>query len=254
MVAPGLGEGDTGLPGSKSVARAEGGTRNRGGPKHSGRSNCESQAGTTTQRQGVSSGDSGVGSAHNRSLQGQSPEATEGADMSMPPAQGTSTVITTEKDWQTFLRALAEKADGNGGLASRDRERAKRGWIFCDLGPARGRMRERIDMKSSVREYRPPGSVRGAPGNRRPYLDNPRAGLVLVGARRSTKRFPRGGARARLLLLCQLYGPLGVAVAGWRLKPQNVTCWFFIQFDLASWGNSPGLWSQTSSVEVNSWL
>lgn len=24
---------------------------------------------------------------------------------------------------------------------------------------------------SPVREYRPPGSVRGAPGNRRPYLD-----------------------------------------------------------------------------------
>ena len=107
---PRLGEGDTGLPGSKSVARAEGDTRNRGGPKHSGRSNCESQAGTTTQRQGVSSGDSGVGSAHNRSLQGQSPEATEGTDMSMPPAQGTSTVRMTEKDWQTFLRALAEKA------------------------------------------------------------------------------------------------------------------------------------------------
>jgi len=32
-------------------------------------------------------------------------------------------------------------------------------------------MRERDDLKSPVREYRPPGSVRGAPGNRRPYLD-----------------------------------------------------------------------------------
>jgi retron-type reverse transcriptase len=29
----------------------------------------------------------------------------------MPPAQGTRTVRTTESDWQTFLRALAEKAD-----------------------------------------------------------------------------------------------------------------------------------------------
>jgi hypothetical protein len=28
-------------------------------------------------------------------------------------------------------------------------------------------------LKSPVREYRPPGSVRGAPGNRRPYLDKP---------------------------------------------------------------------------------
>jgi hypothetical protein len=32
-------------------------------------------------------------------------------------------------------------------------------------------MRERADLKSPVREYRSPGSVRGAPGNRRPYLD-----------------------------------------------------------------------------------
>jgi hypothetical protein len=32
-------------------------------------------------------------------------------------------------------------------------------------------MRERVDLKSPVRENRPPGSVRGAPGNRRPYRD-----------------------------------------------------------------------------------
>ena len=32
-------------------------------------------------------------------------------------------------------------------------------------------MRERVDLKSPVRENRPPGSVRGASGNRRPYLD-----------------------------------------------------------------------------------
>src|SRR5688572_7708136 len=32
-------------------------------------------------------------------------------------------------------------------------------------------MRERVDLKSPVREYRPPGSVRGAPGDWRPYLD-----------------------------------------------------------------------------------
>ena len=38
-------------------------------------------------------------------------------------------------------------------------------------------MRERVDLKSPVRENRPPGSVRGAPGNRCPYLDH---GLVFV--------------------------------------------------------------------------
>jgi hypothetical protein len=37
-------------------------------------------------------------------------------------------------------------------------------------------MRERVDLKSPVRENRPPGSVRGAPGNRRPYRDKATAG------------------------------------------------------------------------------
>jgi hypothetical protein len=37
--------------------------------------------------------------------------------------------------------------------------------------PLHWRMRERVDLKSPVRENRPPGSVRGAPGNRRPYRD-----------------------------------------------------------------------------------
>jgi len=32
-------------------------------------------------------------------------------------------------------------------------------------------MRERVDLKSPVRENRPSGSVRGAPGDRRPYRD-----------------------------------------------------------------------------------
>ena len=32
--------------------------------------------------------------------------------------------------------------------------------------------RQRVRLKSPVREYRPPGSVRGAPGNRCPYLDS----------------------------------------------------------------------------------
>lgn len=35
-------------------------------------------------------------------------------------------------------------------------------------------MRERVGVKSPVRENRSPGSVRGAPGNRRPYR-NPQA-------------------------------------------------------------------------------
>ena len=40
-------------------------------------------------------------------------------------------------------------------------------------------MRERVDLKSPVRENRPPGSVRGASGNRRPYLDKSKGVGVL---------------------------------------------------------------------------
>ena len=40
-------------------------------------------------------------------------------------------------------------------------------------------MRERVNVKSPVREYRPPGSVRGAPGNRCPYLDISQAALTV---------------------------------------------------------------------------
>jgi len=39
------GEVEEGLPGSQSVARAEGDTRNEGGPEGSCRTNCEGQAG-----------------------------------------------------------------------------------------------------------------------------------------------------------------------------------------------------------------
>jgi hypothetical protein len=35
--------------------------------------------------------------------------------------------------------------------------------------PIGRRVRERVVVKSPVRENRPPGSVRGAPDNRRPY-------------------------------------------------------------------------------------
>ncbi|MEI8123317.1 MAG: group II intron reverse transcriptase/maturase, partial [bacterium] len=48
--------------------------------------------------------------AHSIQRQGASPDAGEGADRSTQPAQATSTVRTTEADWQTFLRAIAEKA------------------------------------------------------------------------------------------------------------------------------------------------
>ena len=54
------GEGVEGLPGSESVARVEGGARNRGGPESPCRTNCEGQAGRAAQRQEVPSESPGV--------------------------------------------------------------------------------------------------------------------------------------------------------------------------------------------------
>jgi hypothetical protein len=101
------GEGLQGWPGSKSVARAEGGARNRGGPEVSRRTNCASQAGMPFQRQGeAAEAVRGVGSARSRSWQGASPEMAEGVDNLTKPTQATSSVRTTEPNWQTFLWAI----------------------------------------------------------------------------------------------------------------------------------------------------
>ena len=111
--APANGEGVEGWPGSKSVARAEADARNRGGPESPCRTNCEGQAGRAAQRQEATPGAPGVGSAHSIPRQGASPDAGEGADRSTQSAQETRAVRTTERDWQTFLRAIAEKAYHN---------------------------------------------------------------------------------------------------------------------------------------------
>ena len=107
---PAEGEGVEGLPGSKSVARAEADARNRGGPESPCRTNYEGQAGRVAQRQEATPGAPGVGSAHTIQSQGASPEAGKGADRSTQSAQATSTVRMTARGWQTFLRAIAEKA------------------------------------------------------------------------------------------------------------------------------------------------
>src|ERR1017187_2667876 len=135
---PEYGEGIEGLPGSKSVARAEADARNRGGPESPCRTNCEGQAGRAAQRQEAPPGIPGVGSAH--SIQWQSrrggTDTGEGADVLAKPTQATRAVRMTDPT----------------GKPSCERRQIGR-------------------AESPVREYRPPGSVRGAPGNRCPYLD-----------------------------------------------------------------------------------
>jgi RNA-directed DNA polymerase len=108
---PVKGEGGEGLPGSESVARAEGSIWNEGDPVSPCRTNCEGQAGREAQAQSSASWPPGVGLAHSSQQQGASPEAGEGdTNKSTQSAQATRTVRTTEQDWQTFLRAIAEKA------------------------------------------------------------------------------------------------------------------------------------------------
>jgi len=105
------GEVSEGLPGSKSVARAEGDARNRGGPESTCRTNYASQAGRAARRQEAPPEAPGVGSARSIQGQGAGPDAGEGADTLTQPTQATRAVRMTERDWQTFLRAIAEKAD-----------------------------------------------------------------------------------------------------------------------------------------------
>jgi group II intron reverse transcriptase/maturase len=59
------------------------------------------------------SGDPGVGLAHSNQPQGTGLQAGEGANKATQFAQATSAVRTTEMSWQTFLRAIAEKAYHN---------------------------------------------------------------------------------------------------------------------------------------------
>ena len=136
VVVPGLetktsakGEGVEGLPGSKSVARAEGDARNRGGPGSSCSTNCEGQAGTEAQRPEAPAGEPGVGLAHSMRPQGASPEAAEGANRSAQSAQATRAERTSEQDWQTFLRAIAEKASKDKHYRFRDLYR----WLNQDV-------------------------------------------------------------------------------------------------------------------------
>jgi len=111
MTGTATGEGTGNMPGSKSVARVEGDIRNLGGPEPSRRSNYESQAGREAQRQEAPTEETqGVGSAHSSPLQGAIPEANEGADNLTKSAQGTGPVRMTERDWQTFLQTITEKA------------------------------------------------------------------------------------------------------------------------------------------------
>ena len=108
--SPVRGEGEAGLPGSKSVARAEGSIWNEGIPASACRTNCEGQAGKEASAQSSTSWQPGDGLAQSSQQQGASPEAGEGANKSTQSAQATRTVRTTEQDWPTFLRAIAEKA------------------------------------------------------------------------------------------------------------------------------------------------
>ena len=91
-------------------------------------------------------------------------------------------------------------------------------------------MRERVDLKSPVREYRPPGSVRGAPGNRRPYLDkaesrNRRAeggGPIsnIEPGERGHRRWPKADSRWQI----RRQGRSTCGGGGWRVWRRGRSC------------------------------
>ena len=132
------GEALEGLPGSQSVARAAAAARNQGDPAGSRRTNYEGQAGRGVQRpEERPEASQGVGFVHSSPWQDVRLEAGEGANRLTKPAQAT-------------------------------RCRTNDGSTLANL-PAGDT--PRVSLRSPVRANRTPGSVRGAPGNRCPYLD-----------------------------------------------------------------------------------
>ena len=134
------GKGQLGLPGSKSVACEERAVRNLGDPVHARRTNCECQAGRPPQRQEVRvQSDPGVRLPRSSSEQPstEKADASQGGNRTSRSAKETGAVRKTEHHRPTYLRAKAKR----------------------DV------------LKSPVLENCTPGSVRGPPGNGRPYLD-----------------------------------------------------------------------------------
>ena len=132
------GEALEGRPGSQSVARAAEAAGNPGDPEGSRRTNYEGQAGRGVQRQEEHpEARRGVGFVHSSPWQGERLEAGEGTNRLTKPAQATR----------------CRKNDGST-------------WANLPAGDT-----PRVSLKSPVRANRAPGSVRGAPGNRCPYLD-----------------------------------------------------------------------------------
>jgi len=153
------GEALEGLPGSKSVARAAEAARNPGDPEGSRRTNYEGQAGRGVQRQEERpEARQGVGFVHSSPWQDARLEAGEGANRLTKHAQATR----------------CRKNDGStlANLPAGDTPR--------------------VSLRSPVRANRTPGSVRGAPGNRCPYLDERQGEVLLLRGWKSLKFGAKG--------------------------------------------------------------
>src|ERR1051325_10600724 len=132
------GEGQLGLPGSKSVAREERAVRNLGDPVEARRTNNESQAGRPPQRQEAATpSPSGVRLTHSSSPQPlpEGAEAGQGINVTSQPAKETRAVRMTEQNWPTSLRAIARKAQQSNPVLIRrnsvDAEAALCGLFRC---------------------------------------------------------------------------------------------------------------------------
>lgn len=224
------GEVEKGLPGSKSVARTEGDARNEGGPGSPCRTNYESQAGTEAQRQGAPTDEPGDGWAHSTPRQSQGSEAGEGTHRETQPAQATSPVRTTEQDWQTFLRAIAEKANTQkhyrfGGLYRRINQEALRQCFY----------RLRKDAASGVDKVTFQDYERNLEANLADLEDRLRRKAYRARLVRR-KYIPKGNGKLR---------PLGIPVLEDKLLQMAVTqillAIYEVDFLPCSFGYRPGL-------------
>jgi RNA-directed DNA polymerase len=224
------GEDEEGLTGSKSVARAEGNTRNEGGPESSCRTNYEGQAGKGSQPKEAASGDPGVGWVHRSPQQGASPEVGEGTHRSTQSAQATSPVRTTEQDWQTFLRAITEKASTNKHHRFGDLYR----WLNREV------------LRQCFFQLRK-DAASGVDGvTFQEYAENLEANLIDLEGRLKRKAYrarlvrrkyiPKGGGKLR---------PLGIPALEDKLLQLAVTCIlqaiFEVDFLPCSYGYRPGM-------------
>ena len=91
--------------------------------------------------------------------------------MGMKRKMGTPRPIR-ESDWPWWSAVSGPRGQHHHAACTGNKRRKNDGPKLVNLPEGHSVVRERVVVKSPVPENRPPGSVRGAPGNLRPYRDH----------------------------------------------------------------------------------